>query len=148
MSDQSDEFLRRLDTRRVADDLGLEDLGLGEEHDAQEEDLLPPEDALPGDEADPGTGPVGRDALSVDDWDGIDPQVGETVSLDDLMAHEAANDNDSLLFDDGDNADQFPDEALPDDREEAAIGEDLVRRMERGRFGDDTSQSRTDPDEE
>lgn len=146
MSDQSDEFLRRLDTRRVADDLVLEDLGLGEEHDAAEENLLPPAD-MAGDDAGVGPGPVERDAMSVDDWDGIDPQVGETVSLDDLMAHEAANDNDSLLFDDGDNADQLPDEALPDEQAEAAIGEDLVRRMERGRFGDDTSQSRTDPDE-
>ncbi|HEV7254967.1 MAG TPA: hypothetical protein VGN97_17930 [Mesorhizobium sp.] len=145
MSDQSDEFLRRLDTRRVADDLGLEDLGLGEENDATEDPLASGE-ALDK-EAGAGAGPVERDEMSVDDWDGIDPQVGETVSLDDLMAHEAANDNDSLLFDDGDNADQFPDEALPDEGEEAAIGEDLVRRMERGRFGDDTSQSRTDPDE-
>jgi hypothetical protein len=146
MSDQSDEFLRRLDTRRVADDLGIEDLGLGEENDAATKDPLASGDAL-DEGAGAGAGPVERDEMSVDDWDGIDPQVGETVSLDDLMAHEAANDNDSLLFDDGDNADQFPDEALPDEAEEAAIGEDLVRRMERGRFGDDTSQSRTDPDE-
>jgi hypothetical protein len=79
--------------------------------------------------------------IEEEDWERVDPAEAEAgADEEDIFASEeveiVTEETDLSQDDDDDNPYQESDEALPDDREEAAIGRDLLDRDEGERFGD------------